>query len=172
MNIDWSKAPEGATHKDTSCPGGFWYKFDYEVNKAAFCQQGETEWVPSGPATAYNDGSMDNMVARPKVLGAPSGATHKWTASGQFAKRCGGNTWAIWQDHEWLWIGDEFKGIMVAIDDEREWAVTQMLKDCREGAPKNDFVLTEVSVAHFIKRTLGRLYDKGYRKFEIVEEDV
>lgn len=64
MNIDWSKAPEGATHKDTSCPGGFWYKFDYELNTAAFCPPGQTEWVASGPATAYNDGSLESMVSR------------------------------------------------------------------------------------------------------------
>lgn len=64
MNIDWSKAPEGATHKDTSCPGGFWYKFDYDLNTAAFCPPGQTEWVPSGPATAYDDGSLESMVSR------------------------------------------------------------------------------------------------------------
>lgn len=48
--------------------------------------------------------------------------------------------------------------------EEREAAVMEMLGDCREGAPTKDFVLTEQSVAMFIKRTMGRLYDKGYRK--------
>lgn len=65
MNIDWSKAPEGATHKDISCTDGFWYKFDREANTAAFCPTGKTEWVRSGLATAYNDGSMNRMAERP-----------------------------------------------------------------------------------------------------------
>jgi hypothetical protein len=64
-NIDWSKAPEGATHKDLEyAPRGFWYKFDFEANTAAYCPVDESNWIPGGRASDYNDGSMDNMAAR------------------------------------------------------------------------------------------------------------
>ena len=61
--VDWSLAPEGATHKETSCPNGFWYKFDFHNNQACF-------WIGKGwtnpiSADAYNDGSMDTMELRP-----------------------------------------------------------------------------------------------------------
>lgn len=65
MNIDWSKAPEDATHKDIKyAPTGFWYKLDFVADTAAFCPHGEERWRPSGKASEYNDGSLDNMVSR------------------------------------------------------------------------------------------------------------
>lgn len=68
MNIDWSKAPEGATHKDLNyAPTGFWYKFDFQFDTAAYCPPGEKVWIRSGKASEYNDGSMDNMATRPSV---------------------------------------------------------------------------------------------------------
>lgn len=96
-------------------------------------------------------------------MNIPNGATHKWSASGQFAKRCGGNTWAIWQDHEWLWIGDEFKGEMQPLFDAaqvRKAAIEEIIKDLRMTNGNGWYSIAE------------DLYDKGYRKFEIVEEDV
>ena len=87
----------------------------------------------------------------------PKGATHKWSVSGQFAKRCGGNTWAIWQDEQWLWIGDEFKGSMIHFLAERDAAIADMC---------------EVTGEHITVRSAAALYDAGYRKFEIVEDDV
>lgn len=99
----------------------------------------------------------------------PKGTTHKWSVSGQFAKRCGGNTWAIWQDEEWLWIGDEFKGSMVQFIVEpepspKEKAVSEMVLaiGARIKWPSMKDA-TDYSEA---------IYDAGYRKFEIVEEDV
>jgi len=43
----------------------------------------------------------------------PEGATHQWSANGLFAKQCPGETWAIWQNNQWLWIGDDFSGEMI-----------------------------------------------------------
>ena len=64
--IDWSKAPEGATHKDMKwAPDGFWYRFDFLNDTAAYCPPDESDWIHSGKASEYNDGSMDSMVARP-----------------------------------------------------------------------------------------------------------
>lgn len=66
MNIDWSKAPEGATHRDTKYgESGFWYKFDFQKDTAAYCPPDENRWTSSGKASQYNDGSMDTLVARP-----------------------------------------------------------------------------------------------------------
>lgn len=68
MNIDWSKAPEGATHKDLKyAPTGFWYKFDFQNDTAAYCLHGQKVWVRSGKASEYNDGSMNDMTARPSA---------------------------------------------------------------------------------------------------------
>lgn len=68
MNIDWSKAPEGATHKNVKhAPTDLWYKFDVQLDTAAYCLHSEKVWVRSGKASEYNDGSMDTMVARPSA---------------------------------------------------------------------------------------------------------
>lgn len=67
--IDWSKAPEGATHKDSGV-FGLWYKFDFQRNTAAYWVEREAKWRDSGPATAYNDGSLDSMTARPEQIAA------------------------------------------------------------------------------------------------------
>lgn len=66
MDIDWSKAPEGATHKDLAHgESGFWYKFDFQNDTAAYCPTDEDSWTLSGKASEYNDGSMDRMISRP-----------------------------------------------------------------------------------------------------------
>lgn len=66
MSIDWSQAPEGATHKHiNSSRTGFWYKFDFQNDTAAYCPEDEKIWTRSGRASSYNDGSMGDMVARP-----------------------------------------------------------------------------------------------------------
>jgi hypothetical protein len=61
--VDWSLAPEGATHKETSCQNGFWYKFDFHNNQACFWSG--KGWTNPISADAYNDGSMDTMEPRP-----------------------------------------------------------------------------------------------------------
>jgi len=99
----------------------------------------------------------------------PKGATHKWSVSGQFAKRCGGNTWAIWQDEEWLWIGDEFKGYMVQFivepepsqDEKAVDSMVQVILDSIRWPSDQD-----------ARKYCEALYEAGYRKFEIVEGDV
>lgn len=165
MNIDWSKAPEGATHKDLKyAPTGFWYKFDFHSDTAAYCPHDEYQWVSSGKASEYaNDGSMDDMAVRQAVTTSPNGATHKWSVSGQFAKRSGGKCWAVWQDHEWLWIGDEFRGEMVPLVDHREQTRQEII----------DLASKRCGIAGDSIRQLATvLAAEGYRKFEIVEEDV
>jgi hypothetical protein len=99
----------------------------------------------------------------------PKGTTHKWSVSGQFAKRCGGNTWAIWQDHEWLWIGDEFKGSMIQFIVEREPSPEE--KAVAEMVEVICAAITWPS-AEDAKNYCAALYKAGYRKFEIVEDDV
>lgn len=46
---------------------------------------------------------------------APKGATHIWSVCGQFAKRAGGENWALWQNEEWIFIGAELKGEMLPL---------------------------------------------------------
>ncbi|MNO87520.1 hypothetical protein D3C76_789430 [compost metagenome] len=115
MNIDWGKAPEGATHKDLKyAPTGFWYKFDFKNDTAAYCPHDEKQWVSSGKASEYaNDGSMDDMAVRPSVA----------------------------------------KYELV-----REEIVRQMVEIIST-------YVADVAAAE-------ALYDAGYRKFEIVEDDV
>ena len=48
-------------------------------------------------------------------MSIPEGATHQWSANGLFTKQCPDETWAIWQNNQWLWIGDEFGGEMIEI---------------------------------------------------------
>ena len=111
MNIDWSKAPEGATHKDLKhAPTGFWYKFDFQNDTAAYCPHGEKTWVRSGKASEYNDGSMDHMAQRPS---------------------------------------------------EKDQSAIR--------ARTIDGIVRDLDVPRAIA---ARAYDAGYRKFEIVEEDV
>lgn len=94
----------------------------------------------------------------------PNGATHRWSCSDQYAKRCGDKTWAIWQDHQWLWIGDAFKGQMVPLVSDREGTIAEMKETiCTAVKYPNGQLALEYAEA---------LYDAGYRKFEIVEEDV
>ena len=71
--IDWSQAPEGATHR---YPGGLWYKFDFEADTAHYCRWGE--WVTGDAAHVYvADGSLKDMIARPT---APQ---EKWSLNGE-----------------------------------------------------------------------------------------
>lgn len=61
--VDWSKAPEGATHKDYTAHG-LWYKFDIERDQVSYWFH--DHWSPSGEPENYNDGSLDHMEERPK----------------------------------------------------------------------------------------------------------
>lgn len=64
MSIDWSLAPEGATHRNGL--DGFWYRFDFEDNTAAYCAALGKPWVLSGDAQGYvDDGSFEQMIERP-----------------------------------------------------------------------------------------------------------
>lgn len=71
--IDWSAAPEGATHRYDE----LWYKFDFEANTAAFCSNHSRDWIDVSPATNYLDGSMDDMIAR------PTEPEEKWSLNGE-----------------------------------------------------------------------------------------
>ena len=94
-------------------------------------------------------------------MNIPNGATHKWMPYDFFTKRAGGKTWAVWQDEQWLWIGDDLGGEMVPLVDGREKTV-QAIAD----------VLSSTVSRDTRQQAAEALYDAGYRKFEIVEEDV
>jgi hypothetical protein len=66
-DIDWTNAPEGATHKCAGGLIGLWYKLDFEANTAFTCVGSRGPWKDSGAATSYLDGSLDDMIARPVV---------------------------------------------------------------------------------------------------------
>lgn len=63
--VDWSLAPEGATHKDfTEC--GLWYKFDIEKNTVSYWNSNRCGyWSMSGTPAQYEDGSMEHMEPKP-----------------------------------------------------------------------------------------------------------
>lgn len=64
MSIDWSLAPEGATHREGL--DGFWYRFDFENDTAAYCPKLGMPWNRSGDAKTYLvDGSFESMIERP-----------------------------------------------------------------------------------------------------------
>jgi hypothetical protein len=61
--VDWSLAPEGATHKIPTF-AGCWYKIDgYQV----YCWSSAGNWAGPYPIRNYQDGSIDEMVKRPTV---------------------------------------------------------------------------------------------------------
>jgi hypothetical protein len=93
----------------------------------------------------------------------PIGATHNWTSSGQYAKRCHDGTWAIWQDDHWLWIGDQFKGEMQAIVDDRQQTRQEIINLAAKRCGLSGDSIRQLATV---------LAAEGYRKFEIVEEDV
>jgi hypothetical protein len=71
--VDWSLAPEGATHKDLD-EDGLWYKFDYVNNSVHYwSEQFNGCWRPSGTPDDYDDGSIDGMEIRqqPKPWSGP-----------------------------------------------------------------------------------------------------
>lgn len=127
MNIDWSKAPEGATHKDLKyAPNGFWYKFDFKNDTAAYCLHGGSEWVPSGRASEYNDGSLDDMEVRP--------------------------------------------------EDVAKSAADERLRQIRNASTAINLKIRAYNInlgcSVAIRATIEAMIDVGYRKFEIIEEDV
>lgn len=90
-------------------------------------------------------------------MNIPTGATHKWMPYDFFTKRAGGSTWAVWQDERWLWIGDELGGEMVPL-------VSQAVPNEIIRRMQEDLCISE--------KLATVMYQRGYRKFEIVEEDV
>lgn len=95
-------------------------------------------------------------------MNIPKGATHKWTPYDFFTKRAGGQTWAVWQDEQWLWIGDDLGGEIAASPDPHAILAGEVI---RQMAAVISTCVSNVEAAE-------ALYDAGYRKFEIVEEDV
>lgn len=59
--VDWSQAPEGATHKAGEF--GLWYKLNFIDDTASYWTG--SKWGNSGTASSYNDGSLDDMTVRP-----------------------------------------------------------------------------------------------------------
>ena len=93
----------------------------------------------------------------------PIGATHKWSCSDQYAKRCHDGTWAIWQNGYWHWIGNQLKGEMVPLVDDKEQTRQEII----------DLAAKQCGLSGDSIRQLATvLASEGYRKFEIVEEDV
>ena len=90
----------------------------------------------------------------------PNGATHKWMPYDFFTKRAGGQTWAVWQDEHWLWIGDELGGEMVPLVDDREKTRQEIIDLAAKMGMSGDF----------INNLASRIASEGYRKFEINDE--
>lgn len=67
--IDWSKAPEGSTHR---VPNGCWYKIKEDQ---VYCWSSRYQWDGPYPIKQYEDGSLDEMVRRPKC-------SNEWTGAG------------------------------------------------------------------------------------------
>ena len=95
-------------------------------------------------------------------MNIPKGATHKWSEGGFYSKYDGGGSWSIWQHGSWFWIGDDLGGEMVPLFDPHKVVREEIIRQMAEII--STFV-ADVAAAQ-------ALYDAGYRKFEIVEDDV
>lgn len=76
-----------------------------------------------GPFATCLEGETSNIELDVKMPSGswyvgpgPKDATHRWSICGQFAKRAGGENWALWQNEEWLFIGAELKGEMIPLE--------------------------------------------------------
>ena len=170
--VDWSLAPEGATHKETSCPNGFWYKFDFHNNQACFWSG--KGWTNPISADAYNDGSMDTMEPRPAKpwSGPEDGLPPTGTVCELRTKRGGwGEAEIKYQGRRgicvWLWVRHDGNSEQV------EWAESpdklefrairtpaQIASEKRETAIRELMAIAQVDC----RVTAARLVDAGFKR--------
>jgi hypothetical protein len=96
-------------------------------------------------------------------MSIPKGATHKWSEGGFYSKYDGGGSWSIWQHGSWFWIGDELKGEMIPLVDDREQTRQEIIALAAKRCGISGDSIRQLATV---------LAAEGYRKFEIVEEDV
>lgn len=173
MDIDWSKAPEGATHR---VPHGCWYKIE---DGLVWCWSSREEWAGPYPKKQYEDGSMEDMVKRPKTAsewngeGLPPVGTvceykhvSEWQKVEVFAVKPNhnGSHTALFTYENGTWCGcaepSFFRPIRTPEQiaaEERKKTIEDMVRIIQQADWNSDGEM------------VGALYDAGYRKFEIVE---
>lgn len=174
MEIDWSKAPEGATHGRKTYDGHNWYK----IVDGDFCyltRQGY--WQPAIT-------SMAECTIRPGVT--------EWTGDGlpPVGLLCEAyyhnDTRPGWKPFTLKYLSDDhviFKGLGETVvsreqfdrcvaDQFRPLRTAEQIAAEEREAELNRMVAT-VSMLDkgWARKVCARLYDAGYRKFEIVEDD-
>ncbi len=157
MTIDWSEAPEGATHTDPTVNTPTWYRkkgFVWEYYYGG-------KWMPSANKPDYNERLTPHPVVtawRGPQDGLPPVGTEVEAQDGYSWKRgtvvarvweaCFGGTAII--QCKGYWVARRADGIR-PIKTERERAIEEMLKDMPD----------DINAA-----LAAALYDAGYRKGE------
>jgi hypothetical protein len=126
--IDWSKAPEGATHRNG--PNGLWYKFDLEANTASFWINSGSGWMDSSPASDYEaGGEVSEMIARPvqpEEVWSLNGSDNSWSYSSlaELVRDCyghGADSVGPMGDDGSLQVGDTVHRGIKHFDDPADW---------------------------------------------------
>lgn len=178
MNIDWSKAPEGATHFAPDGCGVSARWFDMSVGELG------AVWYESKWHTIKYTANRQDLIARPTPITAewngeglpPVGTvceinhpTKNWVRCEIVAHKhfdCGSKPHAIaWIDRDTL---DQSQGIRFRpartpeqiAEQERQAAVSEMFNEAQVDFSAGDLM----SAQEYVIRALAALYDKGYRK--------
>ncbi|HBO1943250.1 TPA: hypothetical protein L4G29_005636 [Pseudomonas aeruginosa] len=169
MSIDWSKAPEGATHWEPTGPechegwmkkeGDYWFYWVEGINK--WCH---------GPSCNVSAERAATFEARPQEAWGGQGLPPVGTVCEYYADE---NTWrsceivahkdgqaVVWANnvHIWASSGASLRPIRTPEQiaaEEREKAINQMISDAGYVDPK---------IGTFV--AMGNLYDAGYRRQE------
>ncbi len=162
MKIDWSKAPEGATHYDPTVNTPTWYRkkgFAWEYYYGG-------EWMPSANKPDYNERLTPHPVVtawRGPQDGLPPVGTEVETRAGMLwqtgtvvahVREACFRDMAIIQC-EGFWAASDATGIR-PIQSDRDRAIEEMLKVKETIYGGNDME----------RRQMAALYDAGYRKGE------
>lgn len=189
MSIDRSKAPEGATHKAKD--GLCFYKHVFGEGVVYYWTSGR--WIPCAPITNYEGGLDKCMIPLALALAwngeglPPVGVVCEinhpelgWARCDIVAHKvmdCGGKTHAIaWIDGNTL---DQSQGLRFRpirtpeqiAEEERDAALNQMVRSIKDHPNKYQ------GVPHLTQLTIQEdacidLYDAGWRRFEIADEEV
>ncbi|MFE4157113.1 hypothetical protein [Pseudomonas aeruginosa] len=182
MSIDWTKAPEGATHWEPNgklfCEG--WMK--KEGNKWSYWVEGRKVWVSQTPACVVSAEREATFEARPqetwdgKCLPPVGTVCERRTLPGGDGRyeqvRIIAHTrkgFPVWENTDGVFAGiskfphlvggrPEFRPIRTPEQiaaEEREKAINQMISDAGYVDPK---------IGTFV--AMGNLYDAGYRRQE------
>jgi hypothetical protein len=161
MKIDWSKAPEGATHCDESIRLGRWYKKEGNLWLVAY----DGNWICSANAPAYNE-CLTPRPATPAWRGPQDGLPPVGTeveAQDGYSWKTGTVVAHVWEacfgdmviiQCEGFWASRRADGIR-PVKPERERAIEEMVK-----------VVEAANQLKTVKLVCNALYDAGYRKGE------